>query len=42
MVPQGRFHAMDMRQPKIDPQSFTNEEYVARLQQSKRTRRERI
>jgi len=33
---------MDMRQPKIDPQSFTNEEYVARLQQSKRTSRERI
>jgi hypothetical protein len=42
MVPQGRFHAMDMRQPKIDPQSFSNEEYFERLQQSKRTSRERI
>jgi hypothetical protein len=42
LVPQGRFHAMDMRQPKSDPQSFTNEEYFARLQQSKRTSRERI
>jgi hypothetical protein len=42
MVPQGRFHAMDMRQPKIVPQSFTNEEYFARLEQSTRTSRERI
>ena len=42
MVPEGRFHAMDMRQPHMDPQSFTNAEYFARLRQSKETHRERI
>ena len=42
LVPQGRFHAMDMRKPKIDPRSFSNEEYLAQLQQTKQTRRERI
>lgn len=42
MVPEGRFNAMDMRKPKTEPVSFSNEEYFARLQQSKQTNRERI
>jgi hypothetical protein len=42
MVSEGRFHAMDMRKPHIDPESFTNDEYFGRLQQSKETHRERI
>ena len=42
LMPQGRFHAMDMRKPKIDPRGFSNEEYFAQLQASKETMRERI
>ncbi len=42
MVAEGRFYAMDMRKPKSDPQSFSNEEYFARLQKSQYTSRERI
>jgi hypothetical protein len=42
MVPEGRFHAMDLRKPTIEPLSFTNEEYLVRLQQSKQANRERI
>ena len=42
MVAEGRFFAMDMRKPKSDLQSFSNEEYFARLQKSKYTSRERI
>jgi hypothetical protein len=42
LVPQGRFHAMDMRKPKIDPRAFSNEEYFAQLQERKQTMRERI
>jgi hypothetical protein len=42
LMPQGRFHAMDMRKPKIDPRSFSNEEYFAQLQEMKQTPRERI
>ena len=42
MMPEGRFHAMEMRKPKSEPQSFTNEEYFARLQKSTHTSRERI
>ena len=42
LVPQGRFHAMDMRKPKIDPRSFSNEEYFAQLQAMKEVPRERI
>lgn len=42
LMPQGRFHAMDMRKPKSDPRGFSNEEYFAQLQASKETMRERI
>jgi hypothetical protein len=42
LVPQGRFHAMDMRKPKTDPRAFSNEEYFAQLQERKQTMRERI
>jgi hypothetical protein len=42
LVPQGRFHAMDMRKPKIDPRSLSAEEYFAQLQAMKETPRERI
>lgn len=42
LVPEGRFYAMDMRKPKSDPQSFSNEEYFTRLEKSKYTSRERI
>jgi hypothetical protein len=42
LVPQGRFHAMDMRKPKVDPRGFSNEEYFAQLQAMKETPRERI
>ena len=42
LMPQGRFHAMDMRKPKIDPRSFSNEEYFAQLQAMKEVARERI
>ena len=42
MIPEGRFYAMDMRKPKSEPQSFTNEEYFARLQRGKQKSRERF
>ena len=42
LVPEGRFHAMDMRKPAIEPRSFTNEEYIGRMLKSTRTNRERI
>lgn len=42
LVPQGRFHAMDMRKAKSDPRSFSNEEYFAQLQAMKEVPRERI
>ena len=42
LVPEARFHAMDMRKPDVAPQSFTNEGYFAGLQKSKQTSRERI
>ncbi len=42
LAPEGRFYAMDMRKPKSDPLTFTNEEYFGRLQKGKQTSRERI
>jgi hypothetical protein len=42
LVPQGRFHVMDMNKPKSEPRSFSNEEYFAQLQASRQTMRERI
>ena len=42
MIPEGRFFAMDLRKPNAPPQSFTNEEYFARLQKGKQTSRERM
>jgi hypothetical protein len=42
MVPEGRFFAMEMRKPQAAPQSFTNDEYFARLQKGKPSNRERI
>ena len=42
LMPQGRFHAMDMRKPKSDPRGFSNEEYFAQLQAMKEVPRERI
>lgn len=42
LMPQGRFHAMRMRDGKPDPRAFSNEEYLADLQASKQTMRERI
>jgi len=42
LVPQGRFHALDMRKPNSDPRSFSNEEYFAQLQAMKEVPRERI
>ena len=42
LVPQGRFHVIDMVKPKSEPRSFANEEYFAQLQASKQTMRERI
>lgn len=42
MIPEGRFFAMEMRKPNAPPQSFTNEEYFARLQKGKAMNRERI
>jgi hypothetical protein len=42
LVPQGRFHVMDMNKPKSEPRSFANEEYLARLKASQQTMRERI
>ncbi len=42
LQPQGRFHAMRMRDGKPDVRAFSNEEYFADLQSSKQTMRERI
>ena len=39
LVPQGRFHAMRVG---AEPRSLSNEEYLAQLQASKQTMRERI
>jgi hypothetical protein len=42
MTAEGRFYAMDVRAPGRAPQSFTGEEYFARLQKQTQTHRERI
>jgi hypothetical protein len=42
LVPQGRFHVMNLVKPDSEPRSFSNEEYFAQLQASKQTMRERI
>lgn len=42
LVPQGRFQVFDMARPKAEPRSFANEEYLADLQASQQTMRERI
>lgn len=42
LQPQGRFHAMRMRDGKPDVRAFSNEEYFADLQAAKQTMRERI
>ena len=42
LQPQGRFHAMRMRDGKPDVRTFTNEEYFAQLQASKQKMRERM
>lgn len=42
LQPQGRFHAMRMRDGKPDVRGFANEEYFADLQASKQTMQERI
>jgi hypothetical protein len=42
LQPQGRFHAMRTRDGKPDVHAFANEEYLADLQASKQTMRERI
>ena len=42
LIPEGRFFAMEMRKPNAPPQSFTNEEYFARLQRGKQSNRERM
>jgi hypothetical protein len=42
LQPQGRFHAMRMRDGKPDVRAFSNEEYFADLQASKQQMRERI
>jgi len=42
LQPQGRFHALRMRDGKPDVHAFANEEYLADLQASKQTMRERI
>jgi hypothetical protein len=41
LQPQGRFHAMRMRDGKPDVHAFANEEYLADLQASKQVMRER-
>jgi hypothetical protein len=41
LQPQGRFHAMRMRDGKPDVRAFANEEYFADLQASKQRMRER-
>lgn len=42
LQPQGRFHAMRMRDGKPDVRGFANEEYFADLQASKQKMQERI
>jgi hypothetical protein len=42
LQPQGRFHAMRMRNGKPDVREFSNEEYFATLQASKQKMQERI
>ena len=42
LQPQGRFHAMRMRDGKPELRAFANEEYFADLQASKRKMQERI
>jgi hypothetical protein len=42
LQPQGRFHAMRMRDGKPDVRAFSNEEYFADLKASKQEMRERI
>jgi hypothetical protein len=42
LQPQGRFHAMRMRDGKPDVRAFSNEEYFAQLQSSTQKMRERI
>ncbi len=42
LQPQGRFHAMRMRDGKPDVRAFSNEEYFAELQAARPKRRERI
>jgi hypothetical protein len=42
LQPQGRFHAMRMRDGKPDVRAFSNEEYFADLKASQRKMRERI
>lgn len=42
LVPQGRFHAMEMAKPTIEPRSSSTEEFLAELQRTKQTFRERI
>src|SRR6187401_1490057 len=42
LQPQGRFHAMRMRDGKPDVREFSNEEYFADLKASKQRMRERI
>ena len=42
LQPQGRFHAMSIRDGKPDVRAFSNEEYFAILQASKQKMRERI
>lgn len=42
LVPQGRFHAMRMRDGKLDMRSFSNEEYLSQLASSKQKMRERM
>jgi hypothetical protein len=42
LLPQGRFHAMATAKPGTEPRALSTEEYLAQLQQSKQTMRERI
>lgn len=42
LQPQGRFHAMSMKDGKPDVRAFSNEEYFANLQASKQVMRERM
>lgn len=42
LQPQGRFHAMSLKDGKPDVRAFANEEYFAQLQASKQKMQERI